>query len=203
MNGRVYFIVVIQLLLSGSPAEPRREKGYAFEVALIYEDLAAGKRGKCFCDMLSSSTQPGIITNYELCNFQMLKTQQGRDLTAIRAASADLVVLSTSSGKALPKAVKEWLEIWVSLTDPTGPALTAVFAKSTRATRTTCDYLRNLAASGCVEFFSYTLPANQKEKRISSRGRKGNEKAYAVRANKARADAGSTRKRTHEYIKSI
>lgn len=194
---------MIQLLVSGSPAELRTEKGYAFEVALIYEDLAAGKRGKCFCDTLSAATQPGIATNYELCNFQMLKTQQGRDVSAIRAASADLVVLSTSSGKALPRAVKEWLGIWVSLTDTTGPALAAVFGKSTRATRMTCDYLRNLTASGCIEFFPYTLPANLKEKRIPSRGREGIESAGAVRADKARAGGGSTGETTYEFIQSI
>jgi hypothetical protein len=203
MLARVYCMLVIQMYLPRSPAEPDMAGGSAFEVALVYEDAEAGKRGKCFCDMLSAAIRPGVDTHYKLCNFQMLKTREGRIATAECAAKADLVVLSTSSGRMLPKGVKEWLEMWTGLLDTAGPALAAVFTKKNRATRVTCDYLSGLAATGSIEFFPYTVPGERKGKRISNKGTKGIEKTDAVRGTRPRARAGISGGITHDYVQIV
>jgi hypothetical protein len=188
------------MFLPQSPAKPDAERGCGFEVALIYEDVEAGKRGKCFCDMLSAAIRPGIDTHYKLCNFQMLKTLEGRSAAAECAGSSDLVIISTSSGKGLPASVKEWLEMWIGMGDTAGPALAAVFATRTQATRLTCDYLQSLATSGGIEFFPYTLPGGGKRKGISNRGRQGLEKIGAVRGVNPRARAGSSGVTNYETI---
>jgi hypothetical protein len=99
--------------------------------------------------------------------------------------------------------VKEWLEMWIGMLDTAGPALAAVFGKTTQATRLMCDYLQSLATSGGIEVFAYSLPGGGKRKGISNRGREGIERTDAVRGGNSRARAETSGETNYESIQLV
>jgi hypothetical protein len=65
-----------------------------FDVVIIYEDSAAGKRAKHFYDRVIRELVDECDFSLELWNFQVLAVPEIGDSAAKAAARADLVILS-------------------------------------------------------------------------------------------------------------
>ncbi len=126
-------------------------------VVLLYEDLAAGRRGKYFCDAAFSAAGLDIEPGYIPCNFSLLALPEVFDTMASSAAEADLLMISLSGHKPLPQSVTDWIETWLRLALPPCPALAAVIRSPLFWGAAVCDYLREAAARKHIDFFPYNL----------------------------------------------
>ncbi len=124
-----------------------------FKCVVIYEDFAAGKRGKRFYETLVAAMDGDCTPTHDLWSFPVLAIAEMRNIAASAAAAADIVILALSGRDELPAAVKEWVEMWAWLIEDTHPALLALFESPNGESGSIRGYLRSVTASKRLDFF--------------------------------------------------
>jgi hypothetical protein len=97
-----------------------------FNVTIIYEDGAAGKRAKHFYDRVIRELVDECDFSLELWNFQVLAVPEIGNLAAKAAAQADFVILSMHRKAQLSAQTRDWIERWSGLITDNKSALVAL-----------------------------------------------------------------------------
>ena len=132
-----------------------------FKCVVIYEDFAAGKRGKHFYETLAAAMDGDCISTHNLWSFPVLAIEEMRNVAVSAAAAADIVIFALSGRHELPAAVKEWIEMWAWFIEDTRPALVSLFESPNGESGSIRGYLRSVTARKHLDFFpdSASLPA--------------------------------------------
>ena len=131
-----------------------------FNVAIIYEDGAAGKRAKHFYDRVIRELVDECDFSLELWSFQVLAVPEIGNSAAKAAAQADFVVLSMHRKAQLSARTKDWIERWSGLITDNKSALVALLdqpgMKRAKAA-STLVYLRKVADRKGISFYTHTI----------------------------------------------
>ena len=130
-----------------------------FNVAIIYEDSAAGKRAKHFYDRVIRELVDECDFSLELWNFQVLAFPEIGSSAAKAAAQADIVILSMHRKAQLSVQTRDWIERWSGLITENKSALVALLDQPgmNRGTvASTLDYLRKVADRKGISFYTHT-----------------------------------------------
>ena len=119
-----------------------------FNVVIIYQDIAAGKRAKNFYDRVIRELAHECDFRLELWNFQVLAVPEIGNSAVKVAAQADFVVLSIYRKAQLSAQTRDWIERWLgSITDNKSALIAPLdqpgMKRGTLAS--TLDYLRKVA----------------------------------------------------------
>jgi hypothetical protein len=131
-----------------------------FNVVIIYEDRATGRRAKYFYENFVHELEDKCDFNLELWNFQVLAISEIGYSAAQVAAQADFVILSLHGKAGLPAEIREWIEAWSRLIADSNAALIALADKpQTRGGKadSTLAYLRTVAERAGIDFFAHTV----------------------------------------------
>src|SRR5260370_41976218 len=80
------------------------------KVVIIYEDNAAGKRAKHFCDEVIRERVDECEISLDLWNFQVLGISQVADMALQAAARGDVISVSMHRTRRLPATTIAWIE---------------------------------------------------------------------------------------------
>ena len=130
-----------------------------FNVTIIYEDGAAGKRAKHFYDRVIRELVDECDFSLELWNFQVLAIPEIGNSAAKAAAQADFVILSMHRKAQLSAQTRDWIERWSGLIIDNKSALVALLDEPgiKRGTvASTLDYLRKVADRKGISFYAHT-----------------------------------------------
>ena len=130
-----------------------------FNVAIIYEDGAAGKRAKHFYDRVIRELVDECDFSLELWNFQVLAFPEIGSSAAKAAAQADIVILSMHRKAQLSVKTRDWIERWSGLIGDDRSALVALLDQpgmSRGTVASTLDYLRNVEDRKGISFYTHT-----------------------------------------------
>jgi hypothetical protein len=130
-----------------------------FDVVIIYEDSAAGKRAKHFYDRVIRELVDECDFSLEVWNFQVLAVPEIGDSAAKAAARADLVILSMHHKAQLSVQTRDWIQRWSGLVTDSKSALVALFDQRGMKPGTvasTLDYLRKVADRKGISFYTHT-----------------------------------------------
>ena len=97
--------------------------GPIFNVVIIYEDSAAGKRAKHFYDSVIRELVDECDFSLELWNFQALAFPDIGNSAAEAAARADIVIFSMHRKARLSVQTRDWIERWSGLISDNRSAL--------------------------------------------------------------------------------
>jgi hypothetical protein len=85
----------------------------ALNVVVAYEDFASGNHALNIVNRLFPGWgQSALCSTQNVWKFDLLEIAKLREVAAVEAARADMVVISAHDPKALPTAVKRWMELW-------------------------------------------------------------------------------------------
>jgi len=130
-----------------------------FNVAIIYEDSAAGKRAKHFYDRMIRELVDECDFSLKLWNFQVLAVPEIGNSAAKAAAQADFVILSMHRKAQLSVQTRDWIERWSGLITDNRSALVALLDQPGMKRGTvasTLDYLRKVAERKGISFYTHT-----------------------------------------------
>ena len=130
-----------------------------FNVVIIYEDIAVGKRAKHFYDRVIRELVDECDFSLELWNFQVLAVPEIGNSAAKAAARADFVILSMHRKAQLSVQTRDWIERWSGLITDNKSALVALLDQlgMKRGTvASTLDYLRKVADRKGISFYTHT-----------------------------------------------
>jgi hypothetical protein len=131
-----------------------------FNVAIIYEDGAAGKRAKHFYDRVIRELGDECDFSLELWNFQVLAVPEIGNSAAKAAAQADFVIVSMDRKAQLSGQTRDWIERWSGLITDNKSALVALLDQPgiKRGTvASTLDYLRKVADRKGISFYTHAI----------------------------------------------
>ena len=106
---KIYNAVKLSSVTDAYPG-PDLDARPKFNVAIIYEDSAAGKRAKHFYDRVIRELLDECDFSVELWNFQVLTVPEIGDSAAKAAAQADFVILSMHRKAQLSVRTRDWIE---------------------------------------------------------------------------------------------
>src|SRR5260370_6922724 len=81
-----------------------------FKAVLIYENVAAGARARCFLERLARAS--GKTLEEQMWNFDVLGIREVRNGAAGAARKADVVAVSASGQPGVPSAARACLHRW-------------------------------------------------------------------------------------------
>ena len=156
---KIYSTVKLSFATDFSP-RPDRDDSPKFNVAIIYEDSAAGKRAKHFCDRVIRELGDEYDFSLELWNFQVLAVPEIGNSAVKAAAQADFVILSMYGKAQLSAQTRDWIERWSGLITDSKSALVALLDQPEirgGAVASTLDYLRKVADRKGISFYTHTI----------------------------------------------
>jgi hypothetical protein len=127
-----------------------------FNVAIIYENFAAGKHAKETYDVLTQNLEDECRFSHQMWNFDVLGNPKLREMAASDAAQADIIIVSFDSENKLPASLKAWIEQWLGR-EINAIALVALFAtphEASKQSQATHEYLAEVARRGEMELFA-------------------------------------------------
>jgi len=130
-----------------------------FNVAIIYEDGAAGKRAKHFYDRVIRALVDECDFSLELWNFRVLAVPEIGNSAAKAAAQADFVIVSMHRKAQLSVQTRDWIERWSGLITDNKSALVALLDQPGMKHGTvpsTLYYLRKVADRKGIRFYTHT-----------------------------------------------
>jgi hypothetical protein len=137
----------LPLVESGDP-----DLNPVFNVVIAYEDLETGKHAKKTYDFLLENIGRDCEFTNQMWKFDVLGIPKLREIAAIDAAKADIIIISSHGGE-LPVDVQAWIELWV--TETHNPiALVALFDQPSHTNAQTRAYLADVAKRGQMAFFA-------------------------------------------------
>ena len=128
-----------------------------FNVAIIYEDGAAGKRAKHFYDRVIRELVDECDFSLELWSFQVLAVPQIGNSAAEAAAQADFVIISMHRKAQLSTQTRDWIERWSGLITDNKSALLDQPGIRRGTVASTLDYLRKVADRKGISFYTHTI----------------------------------------------
>src|ERR1700674_503421 len=128
-----------------------------FNVAIIYEDGAAGKRAKLFYDRVIRELVDECDFSLELWSFQVLAVPQIGNSAAEAAAQADFVIISMHRKAQLSTQTRDWIERWSGLITDNKSALVDQPGIRHGTVASTLDYLRKVADRKGISFYTHTI----------------------------------------------
>jgi hypothetical protein len=108
---------------------PELDDRAKFNVVIIYEDIAVGKRAKRFYDRVIRELVHECNFRLKLWNFQVLGIPEIRSSAVKAAAQADFVILSMYRKAQLSAQTRDWIERWLWLITDNKSALVALLDK--------------------------------------------------------------------------
>jgi len=136
-----------------------------FNVVVVYEDFATGKRAKKTYDYLVANLGQDCHFSNQMWKFEVLSIPKLREMAAKDATAADVIIISAHGDTELSADVKAWIETWLS--DGTDAmALVALFdggQDNPVVLENTKTYLAAVAARGNLEFFAQCEESAEKE----------------------------------------
>ena len=134
---------------------PLWQKAKRFVVSAVHEDSATGARAEEFCQTLTRCLGRNCVISKEMWLLTELRTAQLRSIAAGEAAAADLVIISVHHAEALPKEVKDWIELWLKQKRTRPAVLLALFDPLYQGTSSSMQlFLREVAKKGNMEFLA-------------------------------------------------
>jgi hypothetical protein len=130
-----------------------------FNVVIIYDDSAAGKRAKHSYDRVIRKLVDEWDFSLKPWNFQVLAVPQIGNSAAKAAAQADLVIFSMHRKAQLSVQTRDWIERWSGLITDSKSALVALLDQPGMKRGTvvsTLDYLRKVADRKGISFYTHT-----------------------------------------------
>ena len=125
-------------------------------IITLFEDVAAGKRGKQVYDYLANHLGDEFEFNHQVWKLDVLGTSSLRELAARDVAEADILIVSVRGDRELAPEVKSWLDKCVG--QRAMPiALVGLFDpehKHDEKARDIRTYLEGIAQTGQMDFFS-------------------------------------------------
>ena len=124
-----------------------------FKVVIAYETFAAAARARQVSDRLNAE----LNLECDVWNMDSLVHAPLRELAAAAAAQADVIIIATHSGEALPTSVKDWIEEWLPRKKSGPTALVALLVhngETSREPTAVCVYLSRIAERGGMDFIS-------------------------------------------------
>ena len=129
-------------------------------IITLFEDVAAGKRGKQVYDYLATHFGIEFEFNHQVWKLDVLGTSTLRELAAKDVADADILIVSVRGDRELGPEVKSWLDECVG--QRAMPiALVGLFdpeCKHDETARAIREYLKTIARTGQMDFFSEPDP---------------------------------------------
>lgn len=123
---------------------------------MVYEDFETGKRAKETYDFLVSHLGCSCEFMSQVWRFDVLSIPKLEELAIEDAVAADVVIVSSHGGKALPPQVRDWLERWMAVGTHNTMALVALFDCSPEEASGVLEQLREAAKRKAIKFFSQT-----------------------------------------------
>ena len=147
----------MNLVLNG-PNEAPYQAGKDLNVVIACEDSALAAHVCEVLELLEGNlTKKGRLL-YRWWNFEVLTCATLRELAAIEAASADIILFGIHEGRALPAPITDWMQRWLKLRRHRPGAVVAVLAASLKtpatATGNIIVQLKKVAAQGQMDFFA-------------------------------------------------
>jgi hypothetical protein len=129
-----------------------------FNVAIIYETLADGKRAKRFSDRVAAEVDDGydMAINMNVWSFQSLKMPEMLFLAASAAAVADVIIVAAAGASPLPAQIKHWITMWSGLLNGKRPLVAGLFANSVEENAPIRAELRKTALRKGLPFYVRT-----------------------------------------------
>lgn len=127
-----------------------------FNVLMVYEDFETGKRAKETYDFLVSHLDCTCEFMSRVWKFEVLGIPELVELAIEDAVAADLVIISSHGGKALPPQVADWMDRWMAVGTHNTMALVALFECSPEEASGVREQLREAANRKGIKFFSQT-----------------------------------------------
>jgi len=128
----------------------------ALNIITLFEDVAAGKRGKQVYDYLATHLGNEFEFNHQVWKLDVLETSSLRELAAKDVAEADILIVSVRGDRELAPEVKSWLDQCVG--QRAMPiALVGLFDpeyKHQQTAHVVREYLETIARTGQMDFFS-------------------------------------------------
>jgi hypothetical protein len=139
--------------IARSVNDGQAEPNAVFKAVLIYENVTAAARARCWLEKLAQES--GKALKEQMWNFAVLGIREARNGAASAARKADVVAVSASGQLEFPGAVRAWLDMWLWLLEDENPALLALFDSSATPTvGSVHPYLSRIAQRAGIEFFS-------------------------------------------------
>lgn len=121
---------------------------------MVYEDVETGKRAKETYDFLVSHLGCGCEFVSQMWKFNVLGIPKLEELAIEDAVAADLVIISSHGGNALPPQVLDWMERWMAVGTHNTMALVALFDCGHEEAVGVKEQLQDAAKRGGIKFFS-------------------------------------------------
>src|SRR5256885_16899933 len=97
------------------------EDNPAFNVVIAYEDFETGKHAKKTYDFLVANLGKDCQFTNQMWKFDVLGLPKLREMAAKAAALAEIVIISSQGGQALPHQIKSLIELWVGYNSTSTP----------------------------------------------------------------------------------
>lgn len=140
-----------------TPNEAPYEAGKDLNVMVLGEDtVMAGKAYEILEDLELSFPEEGRLI-HQWWDFEVLAFMALRELAAIEAATADIIIIGLRQGRELPEMVNAWIKRWLDLRKDRPGALVALLDANlheTDAMQRLLARLKQVAAEGHLDFFA-------------------------------------------------
>ena len=147
----------MNLVLNG-PDESPYEAGKDLNVVIACEDSALAADVCETLELLKGNLAKDGRLLYRWWNFEVLTCPTLRELAAMEAANADIILFGIHEGRALPAPVADWMQRWLKLRQRRPGAVVAVVAASLKTAAATAGnivvQLKKTAAEGQMDFFA-------------------------------------------------
>jgi len=126
-----------------------------FRTLLLYEDYPAARRATETCNLILARLGEEFELRCSMWKFEALRNAKLRDMAAIEATEADVIIVAARGCLALPPEVTAWVDTWLPGQVCHPAALIAVVDSAhQRGSRTAIvsDYLQRVAANAKMDF---------------------------------------------------
>jgi hypothetical protein len=156
--GGSWFNLIAMTLVLKSPNEAPYEAGKDLNVVIVGEDsiLAAGRVYEIL-DLLELTLKEEGRLLYQWWDFDVLAFISLRELAAMEAATADIIIISVHKVRAIPERVTAWMKRCWDLRKDRPGALVAVLdsdLEMSGAAPEILSQLKKVAACGHLDFFA-------------------------------------------------
>ena len=147
-------LTIMESTFSCLPGE-RFDPDYSptFNVVIAYEDFDTGTQAKKTYDFLVENLNLDCEIANQMWKFDVLNIAKLREMAVKDAMAADVIFISSHGGRALPQAVKRWIEDWLQR-GSNAIALVALFGQGVDQSGATRAYLAEAARRAKVGFFA-------------------------------------------------
>ncbi len=144
------------------PAEARP----LFQVLIVYEDFAAGRRANETCSFLMTQLGDEFELRSGMWKFEILRNPKLAEIATREALEADAIIVAARGVSPLPAEVTSWIDRWLPLRDKRAGALIALMGGSMNPKHSlpaAYAYLQKVAARANMDFLPHVLPFTNEE----------------------------------------